>query len=67
VESGEVQRVKARAEAVGLALDDARLETLVSSLEGIGQMMDAVRTIPVDPVDLALEPFDPAWPEESVR
>lgn len=48
-------------------LDEARLETLAASLEGIEAVMDAVRSIPVDPVDLAMEPYDPAWPEESAR
>jgi len=67
VDSRNLDDMRARAAAAGLTLDDARLEVLAISVEGIEAMMEAVRTIPVDPVDLAMEPYDPAWPEERER
>lgn len=59
--------LRARAEAAGLALDEARLGPLAAALEALESMMEAVRTIPVDPVDLAMVPFDPAWSGEADR
>lgn len=63
----EMQRVRARAEAAGLTLDEARLKALAEALAGLEAMMEPVRTVPVDPVDLAMAPYDPAWPEERGR
>ena len=67
MEATERERVRSRAEAAGLGLDEERFAELMSTLGALDAMMDAVRTIPVDPVDLAMTPFDPAWPEEESR
>jgi hypothetical protein len=55
--------VRMRAEEAGLQLDDARLAALAASLREFAVMMEALERIEIDPTDLALEPYDPAWPE----
>lgn len=62
LDANELNMVRARAEAAGLDLDEERLGLLVDSLRGFMTMMDAVEQVEIDPTDLALEPFDPAWP-----
>lgn len=64
VDARNPEDLRARAESAGLALTDERLELLADSLEGIEDMLEAMRTVPVDPTDIVMEPFDPAWPED---
>jgi hypothetical protein len=52
-----------RAEEAGLQLDDGRLGALAESLREFAGMMESLECFEMDPTDLALEPFDPAWPE----
>lgn len=54
--------LRARAAAVGLALDDERLARLAQAMPGVEAMVAAMERVAIDPSDLALEAFDPAWP-----
>lgn len=60
-----LERARVRAAAVGLELSDERLRILSGSLEGVKAMVAAMERVEIDPTDLALEPFDPAWPDEE--
>lgn len=63
MEADDLAAVRIRAEAAGLNLDDTRLAMLAELLQEFMEMMSAIDRIEIDPSDLALEPFDPAWSE----
>lgn len=67
VSSENRESIRVRAEAVGLTVDEQRLDALVVAVEAIEATLDEIRAIPVNPVDLAMTPYDPAWPEERGR
>lgn len=67
MDAEELSGLRIRAEGVGLTLDDERLGLLAASLREFGEMTTSLERIEVDPTDLALEPFDPAWPDEGRR
>lgn len=53
---------RVRATAAGLDLDEARLRILAESLEGVREMIETIEQVDIDPLDLALETYEPAWP-----
>jgi hypothetical protein len=59
----ELAMVRMRAEEAGLQLNDDRLAQLAELLRDFARMMQAIEMIEIDPTDLALEPYDPAWTE----
>ena len=61
----DLASLKARATAVGLALDDERLARLAEAMPGVEAIIAAMEQVDIDPLDLALEPFDPAWPAKG--
>jgi uncharacterized membrane protein YqiK len=61
LEADDLAAVRIRAEAAGLNLDDTRLAMLAELLQEFMEMMSAIDRIEIDPSDLALELFDPAW------
>ena len=60
--TNDLEAVRARADAAGLVLDDERLGVLAELLQEFSEMTDALKQVEIEPTNLALEPFDPAWP-----
>ena len=67
MESDVLAGVRMRAEAAGLNLDDERLGKLADLLVEFERMTASLEGIEVDPTDLALGLYDPAWQEEAAR
>jgi ribosomal protein L12E/L44/L45/RPP1/RPP2 len=59
----DLTAVRVRAAAAGLELDEDRIRILAASLEGVQEMMETMEWIEIDPLDLALDAYQPAWSE----
>jgi ribosomal protein L12E/L44/L45/RPP1/RPP2 len=59
----ELTTVRVRAAAAGLNLDDERIRILAESLEGVREMIETTERIEINPLDLALDAYQPAWPD----
>lgn len=53
--------MRARATAAGLDLDGERLRILAESMEDVRELIGTIERIEINPVDLALETYEPAW------
>lgn len=56
-----IETIRMRARDAGLSLDDERLAALAEAWPGVEAMTTTIERVEIDPLDLALEPFDPAW------
>lgn len=63
----DLAAVRVRATAAGLDLDDERLRILAESMEGVREMIETIERIEINPVDLALETYEPAWSDGERR
>lgn len=59
----DLTAVRLRATAAGLDLDEDRIRILAASLEGVREMIETMERIEIDPLDLALDAYQPAWPD----
>lgn len=59
----DLTAVRLRAAAAGLDLDEDRIRILAASLEGVREMIETMERIEIDPLDLALDAYQPAWPD----
>ncbi len=57
----DLTAVRVRAAAAGLDLDEDRIRILTESLEGVREMIERIARIEIDPLDLALDAYQPAW------
>lgn len=62
-----IREAEALAHGAGLDMDEERLGRLVESIEQAASMAATMERMAIEPTDLALEPFDAAWPEASGR
>lgn len=63
----QMEEVEVLARVVGLRMDVKRLEHLAAAMEGATRMIEMLERLEIEPTDLALDPFDPSWPETSSR
>lgn len=59
----DLTAVRLRAAAAGLDLDEDRIRILAASLAGVREMIETMERIEIDPLDLALDAYQPAWPD----
>ena len=57
----DLTAIRVRAAAAGLDLDEDRIRILAASLEGVREMIETIGRIEIDPLDLALDAYQPAW------
>lgn len=55
------------ARIAGLRMDQHRLEEFAAALGGVAPMIETMVQVESVPIELALEPYDPAWPETASR